>query len=135
MSKLINGIFGLAAAIAAFGAVQLASGNDLGSQVDQAALYQAGGSNVNRAAKGDRAAVIRGLVGAGQMLSLQVQGGLATSAVMRLPDTNLPVETARNVPAPNAIRPTTRQAMMACEPVVSVLTAVAKQLPPGRCLS
>ena len=131
MSKLSNGIFGLVVASAAFGAVQLASGSDLSSQRGDA--RQTGQSEpvtslVNRDTKGDRVSVSR--ITPGKTLSFQTESLSGTSVLLRLPAA--PVETARNAPVPRSTR---HQAMLACEPVVSVLTVIAKQLPPGRCVT
>ena len=110
MSKIANGIFGLLAATAAFGGMQVASGSDVVSTAGQPSIHTPIVEVVvNRGAKGDRAPISRA---------------------------SAPVETARNnpalVPSQPAIR---RQSVLACEPVVSVLTSIAKQLPPGRCVT
>jgi hypothetical protein len=109
MSRIANGIFGLLAATAAFGVIQVASGSDVVSNTSQPSIHSPVEMVVNRSAKGDRA------------------------AVRRVP---VPVETARNNPAPMPSRPAIRrQSTLACEPVVSVLTSIAKQLPAGRCVT
>lgn len=130
MSNIQKGILAALAAGLTLGAVQLASGHDLiGGQPVTTAL--APESAVNRVTKTDRAAV--------------PAAGLSTRTVAlkleRLPDTSVLVrvpvarEEARNHPAaPGRARPgETRK--VACEPVVSVLTEVAKLLQPGRCVT
>jgi hypothetical protein len=134
MSKMINGILGLAAASAAFGAVQFASGSDLASaQAISLSHNQVAENIVNRDAKSDRAAVAKASGAAGQTLSFQPQSLSATSVLVRMPAAIIPVETARNNPGQPA--PAMRRSAVACEPVVSVLTTVARQLPPGRCVT
>ena len=49
-------------------------------------------------------------------------------------DLNVPVADGNPPPRSQAKEPSRRQ-MVACEPVVSVLTEVAKQLQPGRCVT
>jgi hypothetical protein len=130
MSKIQRGIFAALAGGLTLGAVQLASGHDLiGTQKVTTAL--APESAVNRAAKTDRAAVpSSGLPS--RTVALKVDRLPETSVLVRVP---LAREEARNRPAaPARARPgDTRK--VACEPVVSVLTEVAKLLQPGRCVT
>ncbi|WGS21443.1 MULTISPECIES: hypothetical protein [unclassified Bradyrhizobium] len=130
MSQIHMGIFGVLAVGLTLGAVQLASGHDLiGGQ--QVATTPAPESAVNRAAKADRAAAPV----AGQKtktIALKFDGLPATSVVVRVPAAK---EEARNRPvAPAPARPGEAR-KVACEPVVSVLTDVAKLLQPGRCVT
>jgi hypothetical protein len=124
MSKLNlrTGILGALAFSLSFGAVQLASGHDR----DNGASVSGGWDTVNRAAKTDRADKV-----AASMLtrtySIQPTGLANTSVVIRIP---LRRETEN---ADRAKDPTKRP--IACEPVVSVLTEIAKQLQPGRCVT
>ncbi|BBC03464.1 hypothetical protein AB7M49_003021 [Bradyrhizobium elkanii] len=131
MSKIQMGIFAALAAGLTLGAVQLASGHDLigGQQVTTALAPE---SAVNRAAKTDRAtAQVTGLPS--RTVALKVERLPDTSVLVRVPVAR---EEARHRPAaaPARARPgDTRK--VACEPVVSVLTEVAKLLQPGRCVT
>ena len=128
MSQIQKGIFGALAVALTFGAVQLASGHDLIGR--QAASMGTAQSAVNRAAKVDRAAVPS--VGAQTRTIALKHGNLPdTSVLVRVP---VRKDEARNRPAtPPSAKPTGRT--IACEPVVSMLTDVAKLLQPGRCIT
>ena len=128
MSQIQKGIFGALAIALTFGAVQLASGHDLIGR--QAVAKGAAAAAVNRAAKMDRAAVPSA---GSQTRTIALKLG-------NLPDTSVLVrvavrkDEARNRPVtPPSAKPTGRT--IACEPVVSVLTDVAKLLQPGRCIT
>ncbi|WP_420968548.1 hypothetical protein [Bradyrhizobium sp. B120] len=131
MSKIQKGIFAALAAGLTLGAVQLASGHDLiGGQ--QVTTQLAPESAVNRAAKTDRAEVPMAALPS-RTVALKVDRLPDTSVLVRVPVAR---EEARNHPlaAPARARPgDTRK--VACEPVVSVLTEVAKLLQPGRCVT
>jgi len=63
-------------------------------------------------------------------VSLQLTAFSDTTFLVRIP------VAAGTPPATRApARSTIRRSMVACEPVVSVLTEVAKQLEPGRCVA
>lgn len=147
MSYIASGTLGAVAGILALGAVHLgvASGNDLlgpalrgdasiatPAAVNSDAIFQ----NINRSAKGDRDTTVQ--PAGGTTLSFMVPGALDASVMVRLPAGEA-ADAARKPPSSSTIgsgkgssagtRP------VACEPVVSVLTAVAKQLEPGRCVT
>jgi hypothetical protein len=143
MSKILmsGNFFGVLAAVAAslsFGAVQLASGGDLAVAGRNAGQGQ-GATNdngVNRSAKSDRAGMPRIMAGQSQTISVRLDELSATSILIRLPARF--GEEAQDRPAvPDLAKQpvNTRKSMVACEPVVSVLTEVAKQLQPGRCIT
>ena len=125
-------IFGLLAAAATLGAVQFASGHDLADRF-QAITEPFVAAGINRAAKTDRQAAPQA-AGQSRTVQLRVDGLADTSVLVRLPVQ----KDARNLP-PNS--PTVKPAsdktkkMVACEPVVSVLTEVAKLLQPGKCVT
>jgi hypothetical protein len=129
MSQILKGIFAALAVSLTFGAVQFASGHDLTSL--QAAFIgpESPETGVNRAAKADRAAVVpaRGLT---QTIALWVAGVADTSVLVRVPVAS---ETRARPAAPALMKP--GKTAVACEPVVSVLTEVAKLLQPGRCVT
>ena len=123
-----KGIIGVVAVSLTFGAMQLAFGRDLGG-VSQArpASSEAG---INRTAKADRAAGRAISATRTQTISLRLDGLSETSVLIRIPV----AQAERNGSAPPSFAmPGERK--VACEPVVSVLTEVAKQLQPGRCVT
>ncbi|HEY8332804.1 MAG TPA: hypothetical protein VIQ05_03335 [Tardiphaga sp.] len=135
MSQVSNGIFALLAAAATFGAIQFASGSDLGSTRGDTRQSRVDLSGVNRTAKADRASPRLPLV-PGTTLSFKTDSLVDTSVLMRLHAKPIEVETVNNAPASISLRPTPgRKSTVACEPVVSVLTEIAKHLQPGRCIT
>lgn len=84
---------------------------------------------MNRSGKGDRATTAGDLQAGqtfsvtliGQSVLVRVSRDQAEGAAIRTPASSKP-----------ALAP---KAIVACEPVVSVLTEVAKQLQPGRCVA
>jgi|SRR6476620_4340145 hypothetical protein len=133
MPDIAKVIFAALAASLALGAVQLASGQDLAGRFD--ALADPAGSDINRAAKGDRAANIPAAATLTRTILLKVDSLADTSVLLRVPV----AKEARNAPAPAATKPGARKERtkmaVACEPTVSVLTEVAKLLQPGRCVT
>jgi len=108
MSRIFTGILGVVAVSLSFGAVQLASGSDLHR------LRQSAASALKT-----------------QTISVRVDGLADTSILVRVPVAR---KEASSAPAPVvSTKPMART--VACEPVVSVLTEVAKQLQPGRCVT
>jgi hypothetical protein len=132
MSQLSNGfsigIFGAIAVSLTFGAI--ASGHDLtgGSQ----AASGISETTVNRIAKADRAAEATASAIPTRTVSFRLQALSDTSVLVRVPV----VIESRNTPrAPSATTSGDRKMAVACEPLVSVLTEVAKLLQPGRCVT
>jgi len=126
------------------GAVQLAFGRDLAetwrdvSQTLDAtnAINAINENGVNRGAKSDRADMPRLPVGQSQTISVRLDALAATSILIRLPAQFR--EEARNrsdLPSLTKEPANTRKTTVASEPLVSVLTEVAKQLQPGRCVT
>ena len=142
MSRLATGIYGAIALSLTLGAAQLASGRDL-SEASQDGLQQdrlqkafqepltTGGTAVNRAAKADRVAGVAGSPAQTRTIALRLDGFSDTSFLVRVPVAN---GADNPLSVPSAIKPG-RKMMLACEPVVSVLTEVAKRLQPGRCVT
>jgi len=135
MSKMFFGVIGAATVSLTFGAIQLASGSDLIASrqgLGQAGLTTAEG--VNRSAKSDRGEWLRS-PGQTRTVTVRPDGLSDTSVLIRVPAAIR--EEARNRPyAPGPARPAaSRRTTVACEPVVSVLTEVAKLLQPGRCIT
>jgi hypothetical protein len=126
---LIRGILCASAVALTSGAVQFASGRDLGSlsqaSVSQVALISAG-VGVDRTAKGDRAASMSVAAGRTQTIALRLEGLSDTSVLVSVPV----AQVAHDISFGKA-----GDRKLACEPVVSVLTEVAKRLEPGRCVT
>jgi hypothetical protein len=126
---LIKGIFGASAVLLTFGAVQFASGRDLG-RVSQAPVLQvsllSSGAGINRSAKADRATGVSASARRTRTISLRLDGLSDTSVLIRVPLAHAARDTSFAKPGGRKV---------ACEPVVSVLTEVAKQLEPGRCVT
>lgn len=140
MSNLASGLLGAVATTLALGAVHLevASGNDLlgpARRGDASLTTPAAMQAVNRTVKGDRGAVTPAADGV--TLSFRIPGVADQSVMMRVP-ADAAVEARRRTPAPagsTSGNGAPRRQAIACEPVVSMLTAVAKQLEPGRCVT
>ena len=149
ISKAISSkvIFGAIAVSLSFCAAQFASGRDLSgpdlSADPQDRLQSAfreslqepsapGELAVNRAAKTDReAAGIAGSLARTRTIMLRPEGLPDTSVLVRIP-----VAQGRNGSSvPSVIKSPDRKMTVACEPMVSILTEVAKLLQPGRCVT
>jgi hypothetical protein len=138
MSQLSRGVFAAVAVLLMCGAVQFALGRDLsrGPQDFVSAPQTASNINltdidINRAAKADRASGVVAWPVPTQTISLRLDALSDTSVLIRIP-----VAQARKSPsAPAATKSGERKMAVACEPVVSILTEVAKQLQPGRCVT
>ena len=128
MSRLTTGIFGTIALSLTFGAVQFAMGRDLTGAV-QPISSTASADAVNRVAKADR--VNGGAVSGAptQTILLKLNGVSDTSVLVRIP-----AHAERNGAA-SPLKSGGGTATVACEPMVSVLTEIAKRLPPGRCVT
>jgi len=136
MSNTGKGIIGaLALTLGAFGAAQLAFGQDLaGSFQSFTGVSNTGVSNydVNRTAKTDRAPRVTTPATPMQTISVQLSGSTETSVVVRIP---VMQDERDSTPTPHLTNSAPKRPAVACEPVVSVLTDVAKQLQPGRCVT
>jgi hypothetical protein len=129
MSYRIKGILGVIAISAGFGAVQFASGHDLTVGLRSATLPT---EEVNRTAKADRGVVLRASSVPTRTIAIQLERLPDTSILIRVPL----VHEAHGSPAVRFVpKGEQRQHSVACEPVVSVLTDVAKLLQPGRCVT
>lgn len=146
MSYMASGTLGAVAAVLALGAVHLdvSSANDVPGPIQRGDARvmtpaRAGDEtiaiSVDRSAKGDRAAAIS--PAGGLTLSFTLPGLPDSSVMMRVPAGEAadalrrgPVSTTGSSKGSSAgSRP------IACEPVVSVLTDVAKRLQAGRCIT
>ena len=128
MSYTVNGILGAVALAATFGAVQFASGHDL--TVGMRSSLTPEQEEVNRAVKADRAAVVATPAQA-RTISIRLERLPNTSIVVRLPA----AREARSTGPALFIKSGERAGAVACEPMVSVLTEIVRQLQPGRCVT
>jgi len=144
MSRLTTGISGAIALVLISGAAQFAMGRDLSGVSGRFPPPKASSSSspapssshardlvtVNRGAKADRAIGPSGSPALLQTISLKLDGLSDMSVLVRIP-----VVAAAPSTASSPVKPATRRLMAACEPVVSVLTEVARRLQPGRCVT
>lgn len=137
MSRLTTGILGAIALSLTFGAAQFALGHDL-SEATQDRLDSprgpsaAGEIAVNRAAKADRTGGIAGSPAQTRTIALRLDGFSDTSFLVRVP---VAIGAGSPASVPSMTKSGDRKLTVACEPVVSVLTEVAKRLQPGRCVT
>jgi hypothetical protein len=138
MSQLSRGIFGAIAVSLTLGAVPLALGSDLSGSPQSASVGQTAPNQgtisaaVNRSAKMDRAAGTAGPDAPMRTISLQLSGLSETTVLVRVP---VAQAERRRSPAPTLMKSGDRKPTVACEPMVSVLSEVAKLLQPGRCVT
>jgi hypothetical protein len=121
--------------LGAMGAAQLAFGQDLADSFQSfTGVSNTGVSNydVNRTAKTDRAPRVTTPATPMQTISVQLSGSTETSVVVRIP---VMQDERDSTPTPHLTNSAPKRPAVACEPVVSVLTDVAKQLQPGRCVT
>ena len=151
MSRLITGISGALALSLISAAAVFASSRDFGQDYfsrdlgrglsavagdhttsAQSLSFAAGDmSPVNRGSKADRAAQPAGSPASARTVSLQLNGVLDMTFLVRIPVAGANPPAASSSPT----RPAIRRPMVACEPAVSVLVEGAKQLQPGSCVA
>jgi hypothetical protein len=130
---LVHKVFlGAVAVTFALGAAQLASGHDLADRWQ--AVADKPGHNVNRSGKADRLAEIKPAAVPTRTVSMRLNDLADTSVLLRVPAV---IETGNAKPlVPLQSRKQGRnKPTIACEPMVSSLTEVAKLLQPGRCVT
>ena len=137
IQKIFLGAVAIAATLGAVqvGAVQLASGHDLADRWQ--AVADKPGHNVNRAGKADRLAEVKPAPVPTRTVSMRLNDLADTSVLLRVPAV---IETG-NAKLPPALLKNKDQKQgrqkptIACEPMVSSLTEVARLLQPGRCVT
>ena len=146
MSRLLTGISGALALALISGAAQFALGRDLGRDLSQSlgrlpqiiqplpfslSSLDTVTPSVNRGAKADRTTGPAGSPALTRTVSFKLNGVSDMAILVRVP-----VVAANSPAVSSSAKPITRKPMaVACEPVVSVLTEVAKILQPGRCVT
>jgi hypothetical protein len=140
IQKVFLGAVAIVAALGAVqvGAVQLASGHDLADrwqavadQPGQTSGRNLASHNVNRSGKSDRLADLKPGAVPTRTVSMRLNDLADTSVLLRVPAV---IETGNAKLAPTLLTPG-RKPTIACEPMVSSLTEVAKLLQPGRCVT
>jgi hypothetical protein len=148
MSYIRKGILGAAAVTLSLGAAQFASGEDLTVGMRTSGIPEEG---IDRSGKTDRAPLLAEPVAPTQTISIHVDRVPGTSVLVRIPvardaeggkDQGRATQGAANPgvapegnAAPAAQQVKDQRRTVACEPVVSVLTEIAKHLQPGRCIT
>lgn len=140
MARILPSLLGVAAATLALSGVHLemASGNDLGSfgarHGDAVLIAPGSAPEINREAKGDRDMIAAPSRQSLRTVSVQVDQLAHTSVLIRVPADQVRGE---NSPAPviKPAKPAQSRKMVACEPMVSGLTEIAKVLDSGRCVT
>jgi hypothetical protein len=133
MPQILSGIFGVIAVSLTLGAVPLAGRDISGATQDTSGTQDASGTPataINRAAKADRASRVAGP--ATQTISLRLSGFSDTSFLLRIP---VAQAARKNSSIPSIIKSGDGKMAVACEPVVSILTELAKRLEPGSCVT
>lgn len=135
-SGMSKGIFGAALLSVTFGAV--ASGRDLVQRdgitpLNSRQLEPADtAATINRATKADRAARAGGSMVQTRTVAMRLNDLANTSVLIRIPAARA---TGKSAPASLLTKSGESKPTVACEPVVSVLTEIAKRLQPGRCVT
>lgn len=129
MVRLSKTILGVVAVSLTFGAAQFASGGDLRTG---AASPTESATSVNRAGKADRSAIPLRSISQTPTVSIRSSTLADTSIAFRLPAS---ARVGANSSNGETAKVPARRSAIACEPVVSVLTEVAKLLQPGRCVT
>jgi hypothetical protein len=158
MSYIRKGILGAAAVTLSLGAAHFAFGEDLTVGMRTSGIPEQG---IDRGGKTDRAPLLAEPVAPTQTISIHVDRVPGTSVLVRIPvardeeggkDQGRATPGAANPSAanPSAANPSAapegnaapaaqqlkdQRRTVACEPVVSVLTEIAKHLQPGRCIA
>jgi hypothetical protein len=148
MSNIRRGILGAAAVTLSLGAAQFAFGEDLTVGMRTSGIPEQG---IDRSGKADRAPLLAEPVAPTQTISIHVDRVPGTSVLVRIPvargeggskDQGRATQGAVNPAAapegnaaPAAQQVKDQRRTVACEPVVSVLTEIAKHLQPGRCIT
>lgn len=129
-SPIITAAFGTIVVALTLGAAQLAVGGDLKHNRQ---VIEEPASGINRAAKADRMVGLPAQTLPSQTVAVHLQGAGGSSILVRIPAAAVGESRSSRVPfkAPQS----TGKTAIACEPVVSVLSEVAKLLEPGRCVT
>jgi hypothetical protein len=125
MFRISAGVLG---ALASLGVAHFASGRVL------AAGENVNAAMVNRAVKADRDAVPTPQV-EGRTVAVRLERFPDASIIIRIPESRPLMADRVTKPRSRRAPPSQSKRTIACEPVVSLLTDIAKQLQPGRCVT
>ena len=128
MSQISKAVLGAIAIILTLGAMQFASGHDLVNRWQAVAGQPS--HIVRHPGKADRLADLKPFAAPMKTVSVRLNDLADTSVLLRIPSAQ-----ARTTKPPMPPLNHSRKPMLACEPVVSVLTEVARLLQPGRCVT
>ena len=128
MSQISKAVLGAIAITLTLGAVQFASGHDLVNRWQ--AVSEQASHIVRHPGKADRLADLKPFAAPMKTVSFRLNDLADTSVLLRIPSAQ-----SRTTKPPMLLRNQNRKPTLACEPVVSALTEVAKLLPPGRCVT
>jgi hypothetical protein len=128
MLQISKSVSGAIATTLTLGAVQFASGNDLVNRWQAVAAQPS--HIVRHLGKADRLADPKPSAAPMKTVSLRLNDLADTSVLLRIPSAQ-----ARTTKPPMPPQSQSRKPMLACEPMVSVLTEAARLLPPGRCVT
>src|ERR1700758_4861572 len=130
MSNIRRGILGAVAVTLSLGAAQFAFGEDFTVGMRTSGIPD---QAIDRSGKTDRAPLLAEPVAPTQTISIHVDRFPDTSVLVRIPPTHEAQGSA--APASLQLRSIEKKPTVACEPVVSVLTEIARHLQPGRCIT
>jgi hypothetical protein len=128
MLQISKVAFGALAITLTLGAAQFASGQDLVNRWQAVAEQKS--QIVRHTGKADRLADLKPFATPMRTVSLRLNDLADTSVLLRIPSAQ-----ARTTKPSMLLRDQSRKRTLACEPVVSTLTEVAKILEPGRCVT
>jgi hypothetical protein len=128
MSQIRKAFLFAVAITLTLGAVQFASGHDLVNRWQ--AVSEQPSHIVNRAGKADHLGDRKPFAVPTKTLSLRLNNLANTLVLVRIPSAQ-----DRTPKPPTLLRNPSRKPTLACEPMVSALTEVARLLPPGRCVT
>jgi len=128
MSQISKAVLAAIAITSTLGAVQFASGHDLASRWQAAAGQPS--QIVRHPGKADRLAGPKPFAAPMKTVSWRLNDLADTSVLLRIPSAQVRPTKPPMPPLNQRHRPT-----LACEPMVSALTEVARFLQPGRCVT
>jgi hypothetical protein len=123
VSEISKAVLGAIAITLTLGAVQFASGHDLVNRWQAVSEQPSHG-------KADRLADPKPFAVPMKTVSLRLNDLADTSVLVRIPSAQ-----ARTTKPPMLLRKQSGKPTLACEPMVSAITEVARLLEPGRCVT
>jgi hypothetical protein len=138
MPQIHKAFLGAVAIAATLGAVQLAFGHDLADRWQAVAATPGQADKldhaVNRSGKADRLGDLKQAAAPTRTVSMRLNDLANTSVLLRVPAV-IEAGNAKRPMLPPSLKHGRNKPTIACEPMVSSLTEVAKLLQPGRCVT